>query len=639
MNDVETPPIEPYLPPLNFLQSQPNNKIGTNCELRQYERIKNSKGEKIILRHGSSRPGVTRLQDEWSAQSALVLIKEIDDKDCLRTELEIQSPYMKAALKSCVPAYEKLDIERKSVILHDEPRCVFHYRQELIDYHLRCINDNDRPAASHVKFLLDHMFNTLNSEIRHFTQYMENPRLQPSLDYFSLWMAFVPGDIIYVKQSRYHSQIRGRLLRLDGMSRCPCATIWCPRYSWSVQGYMIDYDGTDFGHWRKTISIDPYEGVKALQDLKVMPLRYHPDQETIRAQFIERGEKFIHMQGRHYQQYKGVAHLLSDERLVDFTGEDDYFPLRATHVNGRIMVDCEAFSEARSSHQPYLLTTEKSFKISLGQHLEMSDNELMICADAVAGYALNEKKWGWFRVDTIRDVEFDEDAFDSLILQDGVKQMLYSLVRSHGSDDLAFNDVITGKGKGLSFLLHGEPGTGKTLTAESVADYIRMPLLRMDTASLGSSMVDVERNLAATFELAEKWRAIALLDEADIFLEQRGPSDLERNRLVAAFLRAIEYFGGILFLTTNRVESFDRAFRSRIHLALYYPALNANSRSKIWKTFLSRPKCEVETELLDITSLDHISREDLNGREIRNAVHMANSLAANQKRPINSRDE
>lgn len=129
------------------------------------------------------------------------------------------------------------------------------------------------------------------------------------------------------------------------------------------------------------------------------------------------------------------------------------------------MVDCEAFSDARPSHQPFISSTEKQFLTKHGHHMEMTDQELMICADAVAGFALNDKKWGWFKVDTIQDIDFNDDAFDSLIFQDDPKRMMLSLVQSHSNEDLAFDDVIKGKGKGLIFLLHGEPGTGKTLTA------------------------------------------------------------------------------------------------------------------------------------------------------------------------------
>jgi hypothetical protein len=60
-----------------------------------------------------------------------------------------------------------------------------------------------------------------------------------------------------------------------------------------------------------------------------------------------------------------------------------------------------------------------------------------------------------------------------------------------------------------------------------------MPLLRIDTATLGSSMQDIEENLSSTFRAAERWKAIVLLDEADVFLEKRKYTDLERNRLVA----------------------------------------------------------------------------------------------------------
>ncbi|RYP73909.1 hypothetical protein DL771_003351 [Monosporascus sp. 5C6A] len=568
MDNNQAPQIQPYFPPLPFLQPPQDGQIGTNCEIRQYERVTNAKGEKVLLRSGSSRASLGNgPRDSWSAQSALVLIKDLGDDYCPRTELEIQSPYIKKALKTCVPAYEKIDVEGKPICLQDQPRCVFHYRQELMKYHNNCLEAGERDAALHVKFVLDYMFNTMSSEIRHFTYFMENPLMQPALEYLNLWMAFVPGDIIYAEAKFHDNKVGGFLMRLDSMTRCPCTRTWCEQYRWSLRAYIIDHNGTDFGHAPKRVNIQPYEGVKALQDLAVIPLRYHPDGDKIKAELIERGKKFVQFHGRHYKQCKGVAELLSNTRDTTMFGEDDLFPPRLTHVDGRIMVDSEAFSNARPSHQPYIVSTEKRFLTEHGQHLEMSEEELMICSDKVAGYSLNDKKWGWFEVDTIQDIDFNEDAFDSLIFHDDFKHLVLSLVKSHANGKLAFDDVIKGKGKGIVFLLHGEPGTGKTLTA--------------------------------------------------------------------AFLRAVEYFGGILFLTTNRIESFDRAFRSRIHLALYYPGLNSESRGKIWKGLLSRPGVDTDPELLHGNLLDQVVAEDLNGREIKNAVHMAHALAMSQQRPIN----
>ncbi len=91
----------------------------------------------------------------------------------------------------------------------------------------------------------------------------------------------------------------------------------------------------------------------------------------------------------------------------------------------------------------------------------------MICSDVVGGYSLNDKKWGWFSDAEIRKIKFNDDAFNALIFEEAKKKTLLSLVKAHATDAAGLDDVIKGKGKGLIFLLHGEAGTGKTLTAGS----------------------------------------------------------------------------------------------------------------------------------------------------------------------------
>lgn len=56
------------------------------------------------------------------------------------------------------------------------------------------------------------------------------------------------------------------------------------------------------------------------------------------------------------------------------------------------------------------------------------------------------------------------------------------------------------------------------------------------------------------------------------------------------FLRKIEYFQGVLFLTTNRKEDFDEAFKSRIHVTISYPDLTENARSEIWRKLIEANK-------------------------------------------------
>ena len=69
----------------------------------------------------------------------------------------------------------------------------------------------------------------------------------------------------------------------------------------------------------------------------------------------------------------------------------------------------------------------------------------------------------------------------------------------------------------------------------------------------------MEKELARWFSLSEKWQAILLTDEADVYFEKRVSGQLPRNSLVSTFLRPVEYYHGILFLTvcTSCLRSLD----------------------------------------------------------------------------------
>jgi hypothetical protein len=101
-------------------------------------------------------------------------------------------------------------------------------------------------------------------------------------------------------------------------------------------------------------------------------------------------------------------------------------------------------------------------------------------------------------------------------------------------------DLIRGKGNDLVMLPHGEPGTGKLLTAESVAELAEMPLFSVTRDDLGTRPEEGERFLEGHFFLSKSWNCILLLDDADVFLEGRSLSDLTGNSLVAIFLRMLE---------------------------------------------------------------------------------------------------
>jgi SpoVK/Ycf46/Vps4 family AAA+-type ATPase len=97
-------------------------------------------------------------------------------------------------------------------------------------------------------------------------------------------------------------------------------------------------------------------------------------------------------------------------------------------------------------------------------------------------------------------------------------------------------------------------------------------------------------NLSRVLYIAQKWNAVILIDEADVFLETRYTRNLQINAIVCVFLRLIEKYSGIMFLTTNRRTEIDHAFQSRISLTLEYNKLLDSERLIVWKNLCSLAK-------------------------------------------------
>lgn len=106
-------------------------------------------------------------------------------------------------------------------------------------------------------------------------------------------------------------------------------------------------------------------------------------------------------------------------------------------------------------------------------------------------------------------------------------------------------------------------------------------LFEIPTGELGRDAKKLEGQLSTVFRLGSRWNALLLLDEAGVFLEQCTTEDLFRHGLVSVFLRRLEYFRGILVLTTNRVQNFDEAILSRVHIHLKYDGLSVDARKKV----------------------------------------------------------
>jgi SpoVK/Ycf46/Vps4 family AAA+-type ATPase len=268
------------------------------------------------------------------------------------------------------------------------------------------------------------------------------------------------------------------------------------------------------------------------------------------------------------------------------------------------------------------ITNPKIDSIDLedGSAQSFTEEELLIASPVVLGFAFSDKLWLEFSISGIKEIEWNNEAFDSLVLPAHVKQNLKGLVSSHRFNAAkTIDDVIQGKGKGKNVVLHGPPGVGKTLTGESIADFLKCPLYAVSAGELGTNSKQLEADLNRIMEITHAWGAILLLDEADVFLEQRQAQDVHRNALVSVFLRLLEYYQGILFLTTNRVETFDEAFKSRIHMGIRYENLTVKARREIWKHYIKKVEKLDQQEYIAFkeSDFDEVSKKVLNGREVR----------------------
>lgn len=286
------------------------------------------------------------------------------------------------------------------------------------------------------------------------------------------------------------------------------------------------------------------------------------------------------------------------------------------------MIDASSFN----THNPDCEFVAPVYRVL--ERDKLTPDQLLICPPYALGFGFGNKRWGGYAVSHLKPVHWGEEAFSSLVLESRRKTLIHSLVKQHSINTDDYDDFVEGKGKGLVILLSGKPGCGKTLTAEAVAEVTRKPLYMVSAGELGTSPEDVDKALTLALELAHKWEAVLLLDEADVFLQVRNNTDLNRNALVSIFLRQLEYYKGILVLTTNRVADCDPAFESRIHVSLHYPDLDFDARREIWKSFISKVQAgETNPSTLSSEEIGTLASHALNGRQIKNLVASARSIA------------
>ena len=149
-------------------------------------------------------------------------------------------------------------------------------------------------------------------------------------------------------------------------------------------------------------------------------------------------------------------------------------------------------------------------------------------------------------------------------------------------------DTLMSRGKGLTVLFSGLPGTGKTMAAEVIANELQMDLYRIDLAGVVSKFIgETEKNLSRIFREAEYSDAILFFDEADALFGKRSEvkdaHDRYANIEINYLLQQIENFEGVVVLATNMRQHLDEAFLRRMQVVVEFPVPSYEDRLRIWR--------------------------------------------------------
>jgi len=202
----------------------------------------------------------------------------------------------------------------------------------------------------------------------------------------------------------------------------------------------------------------------------------------------------------------------------------------------------------------------------------------------------------WVHVDDMTPYVYQPDLKRKLVLPEEQTDLIDILTAEM---DVLMDDIVAGKSGGTTVLCAGPPGVGKTLTAEVYAEIIGRPLYRVHSGQLGLNVAAMEGALKSALTRAQRWGAVMLIDEADVYIRRRE-DDMTMNAVVGVFLRVLEYFNGLLFLTTNRIDDIDEAIVSRCIALIKFTPPDTEARRRIWRVMTEQFDLPVDGSLIDV---------------------------------------
>ncbi|KAK7569136.1 hypothetical protein IWX47DRAFT_852733 [Phyllosticta citricarpa] len=632
--------------PLDFEIAQPHRQSPPNVfEIKHSMQVESRHFKHMPMVHGTRR-----LNPLWEAGGHSLSDTKVVSID--RTTMVIHSALLLEAMNEVVEYYPSQNFVGDAVAFRDPFCALIHHFDELKvlkkrleeELSVRSSDLKTRAKCEHIQILLDYLGPKIQRDILPVQKRLE--KHEPTVTFNDLWYLLRPGALSYhihdlvwigcVIQSAELVQGTGAQAHENGHWEI---YVWFQDSIWGT-GWLATA--------LKKVKIEYFEGEELVTNLPVFPRDYFDKQDgnRRRSELQERGRliRDILWKDHSYVKYKGK--LMVSNMKAEYYGPliacTTYSPdavLPPHHWNYDFMDVVQGPEGLNKPKRPKwskiinpldLNTKDPRHSADL-----LSEEHLFILCPIMPGFALHTKSWTIINVDWISSLGEPDQVPAADIPEEDLKFIKALSNRQMKTKIPWSTDFIKNKGRGVVVLLHGPPGVGKTYTVETTAMAIGRPLISLTMADLkknGKETIEVE--LAEWFSLANRFKAVLLIDEADVFLERRQHKDVDRNALVSAFLRKMEYFDGLLFLTTTRLGFIDEAFISRVHFTIEIKKLTPERRRLIWKSFLDKlaRECQGKIRVAPLASRyilegPDICAMDWNGREIRNALQTAIALA------------
>ncbi|KAF8598952.1 P-loop containing nucleoside triphosphate hydrolase protein [Ceratobasidium sp. AG-I] len=473
---------------------------------------------------------------------------------------------------------------------------------------------------------------------QHFAETCESiKRMQDdgSISYQLLWTTCVPGTIV-----ESQDPVTGKPIGI----RVESWTYGDKGETFTLNGTTYEWNGKMFSTKETKVTIPRFRGLLKTNKLPIRIL----SNET-QSLLVARGKLYIKHSGLRHLQYNSDLYV---------PGKDGENPFKV-QAHGKVMIDPIGFTRfGCKTSNPFVYPSvyeppdfsnpsskpRKAFPEQLDASFDFSDDILCLMPPAQIGYSFLTRLWGQLCVEDLSEITFDGQLFDRLLLSEEFKEVIKAQVETYAlNGDKLIPNLRGNKRGGMVMVLHGNPGTGKSLTAEAISEHLKLPLYKVATGELHNYSYELESQLRDHMMMAASWNAVVLIDEADIALEACDKEEFSKSSLVRGLLRMMEYQTGVLILKSGSIRNFDKVFTSRFTAVLHYPDLDQGSRLQVWREFLGLARVEIGApEASSISGPQYISHEDIielagrpmNGRAIEQHVRDAQAIAIAKNEPL-----